>query len=103
MAIPTPDCPCSVWGDNVCENLSECSAGMHYGDICQASTTLPDGNFNYDVQNCGFNWLNHNKYNVFECKKGKNNLIICILTHPYYHVFIFSHINDNYIKIIFAR
>ena len=69
VAIPTPDCPCSVWNDNVCENLSECTASMHYGDICKASTTLPDGNFNYDVQNCGLSLFN--RYNVFKCEKGK--------------------------------
>ena len=83
MAIPTPNCPCSVWNGRVCENLSECTAGMHYGDICQASTTLPDGNSNYDVWNCGS--VYGTLYNVFKCEEGKPSIR---LTHPYYHLSI---------------
>ena len=97
MAIPTPNCPCSVWNARGCENLSECTAGMHYGDICQASTTLPDGNSNYDVWNCGFGF---NLYNVFKCEEGKKSIIF---THPYYHLSIYPHIKDTYIDIILAR
>ena len=98
MAIPTPNCPCSVWNGRVCENLSECTAGMHYGDICQASTTLPDGNSNYDVWNCGS--VYGTLYNVFKCEEGKKSIIF---THPYYHLSIYPHIKDTYIDIILAR
>ena len=60
MAIPTSDCPCNVTDTSACE-LRNCSSRMEHNTLCSAHTILPDGNDNYNVNNCpGAN-------NVFRC------------------------------------
>ena len=44
-------------------NLPECTQSMGNGELCEADGQLPDGNQNYDVNNCGL-------YDVFKCVKG---------------------------------
>ena len=51
VAIPTSECPCNITDVSGC-NLSECSTRMDSNDLCNANTTLPDENTNYDVNNC---------------------------------------------------
>jgi len=50
---PVSNCPPSP------ANLPECTAQMACGDVCEADRTLPDGNTNYNIDNCG-------SYDVFE-------------------------------------
>ena len=39
---------------------------MNQGDLCEADGPLPDGNNNYDIDNCP------GKYDIFKCVKGKS-------------------------------
>ena len=42
-----------------------CNQFMNYGDLCEADGPLPDGNSNFDIDNCP------GKYDIFKCVKGK--------------------------------
>ena len=55
---PVPDTECPSDSD-----LAECTRTMSHGELCEADQTLPDGNSNVDVNNCG-------GYDVFKCVKG---------------------------------
>ena len=55
-AISSNECPSNP-------DLSECSFGMDDNELCEADSTLPDGNSNYNIDNCG-------TYDVFKCAKG---------------------------------
>lgn len=77
------DCVFEAVEADVCPsdpNLSECNSNMSDGDLCEADHPLPDGNQNYDINNCG-------RYDVFTCAKGditKSILtIICYFTSIY--------------------
>ena len=52
VAIPTNECPCTVDDDQGCDRLEECSYSMSSNDLCEADQILPDGNSNYDINNC---------------------------------------------------
>ena len=54
--IPSTDCPTN-------SDLPECTSIMAPGSLCEADQRLPDGNFNYDVDNC-------HGYDVFRCGQG---------------------------------
>ena len=43
--------------------LPECTPSMSNGELCEADVPLPDGNQNYDVNNCA-------GYDVFKCVTG---------------------------------
>ena len=43
---------------------------MKNGELCQADRTLPDGNVQFDINNCG-------NYDVFVCKKSGKYFVIC--------------------------
>ena len=47
-AISSSECPKNVM--NV-TGFSECSLGMDHNELCEAKTTLPDGNTNYNINN----------------------------------------------------
>ena len=57
--VPTNECPLN-------SELAECSSTMQNNDLCKTDQILPDGNTNYNVNNCG------PSYNVFKCSIGKN-------------------------------
>ena len=57
----TTDCP-----DNF--NLGECTNDMNTGDLCEADSILPDGNTDYNINNCGH-------YEVFKCKRGTHSFV----------------------------
>ena len=44
--------------------MPECTSIMAPGSLCEADQRLPDGNSNYEVDNCGFG------YDVFRCGQG---------------------------------
>jgi hypothetical protein len=44
-------------------DMAECSLNMSNGELCEADQTLPDGNANYNVNNCG-------NYDIFKCATG---------------------------------
>ena len=46
------DCPCSSNQDSFCNDFPECSYGMTVNDLCEADRALPDGNTNYNIDNC---------------------------------------------------
>ena len=43
---------------------------MEKGDNCEADRTLPDGNVQFNINNCG-------SYDVFECRKSGKYFVIC--------------------------
>jgi len=46
--VPVTQCP----SDNG-KNLPNCHTNMSEGDLCEADTPLPNGNTNYNIDNCG--------------------------------------------------
>ena len=54
--ISGTECP-----DNA--DLNECTKDMNHNELCEADATLPDGNSNTQVNNCG-------QFDVFKCLKG---------------------------------
>ena len=66
-AISSSECPKNVM--NV-TGFSECSLGMDHNELCEAKTTLPDGNTNYNINSCG-------EYDVFKCVKGIISIKYC--------------------------
>merc|ERR1711953_683369 len=44
--VPVTNCPANP-------DLPECTAQTACGDLCEADQPLPDGNMNYDINNCG--------------------------------------------------
>ena len=63
VAVRSSECP-SDFG----RGLAECSSNMASNQLCEADNTLPGGNTNFEVNNCGpFDDLN---YDVFKCIKG---------------------------------
>ena len=57
MPISTNECPSNP-------DLPECTTSMSNGELCEADGPLPDGNQNYDVNNC------EPAYDVFKCVIG---------------------------------
>ena len=49
-------------------NLPECTTTMALGSLCEADQRLPDGNYNFNVDNCG-------GYDVFRCRQGTKPII----------------------------
>ena len=49
-------------------NVNECRSNMNHGELCEADKTLPDGNSNYNINNCG-------NYDVFKCVKGNHSIL----------------------------
>ena len=47
---------------------------MKHGELCEADQILPDGNANYEINNCG-------GYDVFKCIRGKPSISIWYLTN----------------------
>ena len=54
--IHSSDCPAD-------SDLPECTSIMAPGSLCEADQRLPDGNSNYEVDNC-------DSYDVFRCVQG---------------------------------
>lgn len=46
VAVPEQECPSNA-------NIGECSSEMGCNELCEADKTLPDGNSNYNIDNCG--------------------------------------------------
>ena len=77
QAVSSTECPCSDHNDaynddyyddsddSGCRIDGVCNQFMNYGDICEADGPLPDGNSNFDIDNCP------GKYDIFKCIKGK--------------------------------
>ena len=55
-AVPSSECPNDA-------DLTECASNMANGTLCEADQVLPDGEFNYNINNC-------DGYNVFRCTRG---------------------------------
>ena len=51
MPVSESDCPCSDNDPAGCR-LPECSYSMNQNGLCDADQTLPNGDNNYDVNNC---------------------------------------------------
>jgi len=47
----------------------ECTSDMAHGELCEADDTLPDGQTNYDIDNCG--GIGSGGYDVFRCNRGQ--------------------------------
>ena len=60
VAIPSSECPCTIADDSGCD-LPKCSPIANANSLCEADGILPDGNSNYDVNNCP------GGYEVFKC------------------------------------
>ena len=66
VAVSEEDCPCSDNDDFGCKSLPECSYSIKENHLCEADQKLPDGNENFNVNNCAA------FYDVFRYKEGKN-------------------------------
>ena len=71
VAVSEEDCPCSDKDDSGCKSLPECSSSMNENDLCEADQKLPDGNENFNVNNCAA------FYDVFRYIGGKNYILQC--------------------------
>ena len=45
--------------------MTQCFASMNENDLCEADNILPDGNTNFEMNNCYPDW------DVFKCVRGK--------------------------------
>ena len=76
-AVSSSECPCSdaddlvnddyyeEYDDSGCRIDVSCDESMNHNEYCEADGPLPDGNSNYDIDNCPGN------YDIFKCVKGK--------------------------------
>ena len=80
VAVSEEDCPCSDKDDSGCKSLPECSSSMNENDLCEADQKLPDGNTNFNVNNCAA------FYDVFRYKGGKTEFLM--LKYPNINVII---------------
>ena len=76
-AIASTECPCSdphdyydddyqdYNDDSGCRIDVVCNQVMNHGDLCEADGPLPDGNSNFNVNNCPGN------YDIFKCVIGE--------------------------------
>ena len=55
---------------------------MHNGDLCEADEELPDGNTDYDINNC-------DAFDVFKCVRGKH-FYMQYLFHSNLYKFVIS-------------
>ena len=81
VAVSEEDCPCSDNDDFGCKSLPECLYNMKENALCEADQKLPDGNENFDVNNCAA------FYDVFRYIGGKNYILQCS-NHGCRNVFI---------------
>merc|ERR1712045_471991 len=49
VALTAGECPSA----NACKSLPDCSNNMQVGDLCEADSTLPNGDRNFNINNCG--------------------------------------------------
>ena len=47
-------------------HIPECSSSMTNGQLCEADKTLPDGNRDYNVNNCG----GSDNFDIWKCERG---------------------------------
>ena len=66
IALSYLECPCS-WDNTSGCDLPECSNNLDTNGLCEADSELPDGNSNYNINNC------ISSYDVFKCSRGKNS------------------------------
>ena len=52
MAVLEAECPCNDNDPSGCSSLPECSYSMNQNGFCIANHTLPNGDDNYEVNNC---------------------------------------------------
>ena len=88
-AISTSDCPCTKLDLKGCSTLPECDSNMNENELCEAGKTLPDGNGDFDVNNCP------NHYDVFQCQKGTK----IILWSKFFEILIKFYSINIYIKL----
>ena len=70
-----PICVFEALQPNECPNvmkydcgLPECFADMAHGDLCEADEPLPDGNSNWEIQNCPC-IMDKRAYDIFKCNR----------------------------------
>ena len=51
VAVPANECPCTNADTSGCD-LQECSYSMSINALCEADQTLPDGNTNWETDQC---------------------------------------------------
>ena len=68
IGILREECPCTDDAQSGCD-LPECSYSLSNNDLCEAERTLPDGNSNYDINNCP------GDYDVFRYVSGNSSFI----------------------------
>lgn len=49
--VPTDHCPPNDY--NQLRNMEECTLDMRVGELCEADRALPDGNSDFNINNCG--------------------------------------------------
>ena len=74
VAVSEVDCPCNDNDNSGCITLPECMYSMSKNDLCQANQTLPDGNVNYNINNCP------GGSDVFRYNGGKTNFAMSLIT-----------------------
>ena len=74
--ISSSECPCSKahenynddhfdeYDDSGCGIDTSCKRNMNHNELCEADRPLPDGNANFDINNCP------GGYDIFKCVKG---------------------------------
>ena len=80
MPASEADCPCYDNDDSGCNNLPECSYKLNLQDFCKANQILPDGNDNYNVNNCpGHNVFRYQGIKVQKLIMERYlNIILCV-------------------------
>ena len=75
IAVTIDECPCKNENDLEKCKLPECSPSMSPDELCEADQILPDGNDDYNVDNCPGN------FDIFKCARGavqiKSYLRLC--------------------------
>ena len=66
VGISRDECPCTDDAQSGCD-LPECSYSLSNNDLCEAERALPDGNDNYDINNCP------GDYDVFRYVSGNSS------------------------------
>ena len=62
---------------------TKCEPDLSNGEMCVANGTLPDGNTDFNINNCNIG--SHGVYDIFKCVKSN-----CI--EIFYLIFIFSYL-----------
>ena len=56
MPVEFDSCHCNATNIVNCREMRTCSVNMNDGELCEADSQLPNGNHNYQSNNCANNY-----------------------------------------------